>query len=254
RRLAAGSRDRRGRACRVGSDRVVLSSLAERNDVSLRSGDRDEYAGNEYRPDEQALEPHRAHRHPWDVVGDDGWHDDAVGGADDPRLCARGTARADGRKTFRGDRLVCCRLSSHLERVCGARNTRASGVGVDRTDHARAGRGNESVRCWDSCRSRPLSMEPAKTAMPLAMPEPVRLHSAPWRLQTRRSGSAYSGGDSWPLLHRLLWGLDGAAVRRGRDEPALDCGLGDLDPARKSLFLMGTYVTGVGLGPDRRGD
>jgi hypothetical protein len=59
------------------------------------------------------------------VGGNDGQHDDAIGDAHDPNLCARGAPGGATGKAIRRELLVCKRLSSSLDRLCSCCDVRA---------------------------------------------------------------------------------------------------------------------------------
>src|ERR1700676_401922 len=58
--------------------------------------------------------------------------------------------------------------------------------------------------------------------MPAAMPSTIAIHPVPRRIPPRLERLAWAWYSTWCLLCRLLLGVDGAAVRGRRDEPAVD--------------------------------
>src|SRR5262249_62175065 len=75
-------------------------------------------------------------------------------------------------------------------------------------------------------------MDAAQGRLPATMPVAVVIHSAPRRISLRPAGYACAWCPSWRLLHRLLLGLDGIALRWRSDERAVDRRARDLGVGR----------------------
>ena len=67
-----------------------------------------------------------------------------------------------------------------------------------------------------------LPADPVQARLPSQLPHAAQLRDAPLARRCRRRRS--NGDRAWRLVHRLLLGADGAAVRRRRDEHHLDGG------------------------------
>src|SRR6202790_1942184 len=70
--------------------------------------------------------------------------------------------------------------------------------------------------------------------MPAAMPSTIAIHPVPRRIPPRLERLAWAWHPTWCLLCRLLLGVDGAAVRGRRDEPAVDSRPHYIHPLGKS--------------------
>ncbi len=73
-----------------------------------------------------------------------------------------------------------------------------------------------------------------QAGLPCALPRAAFVRAAAWRFQTGYFRRGEAGHAARRLLRRLLLGTDGAAVRRWRDEPALDRGADDLRAGGKN--------------------
>src|SRR6202043_748982 len=81
---------------------------------------------------------------------------------------------------------------------------------------------------------RVLPVDAAKGGMPRPMPLAPSLRAATWRIPIQPDGLVPTWHFAWRLLRQLLLGLDGAALRRRRDERVVDCSDRDSGTAGKS--------------------
>ena len=96
-----------------------------------------------------------------DVGSNDGRHDDAIGNAHDPHLCARRAPGGATGKAVRREFLVCKRLSSSLGRLCSCCDIRAMGAGTGELAYARDGSCKRDHKRHHSYCSRSLSVDAA---------------------------------------------------------------------------------------------
>ena len=68
----------------------------------------------------------------------------------------------------------------------------------------------------------PISVDAAQGRLSAAMPSALVVHSAPRRISSRRARRTRARCSPWQLLHRLLLGADGIALRRRGDERIVD--------------------------------
>src|SRR5262249_34956915 len=132
-----------------------------------------------------------------------------------------------------GELLFGRRLSSHVDRLCPRRNVGAMGAGPGRFAHADDGGRERHVQRHGADRGRCVSMDAAQGRLPATMPVAVVIHSTPRRISLRPAGHACAWCPSWRLLHRLLLGLDGIALRWRSDERAVDRRDRDLGAGRE---------------------
>src|SRR6266436_2071788 len=156
------------------------------------------------------------------VGRDDDRHDDAFGRADAPDLCARRPGGGAAGKAIGGERLFCRRLPSDVDRLCSRRNVGAMGAGTGSVAHTDdGGRERYTRRRGADCRW-PISVDAAQGRLSAAMPSALVVHSAPRRISSRRARRTRARCSPWQLLHRLLLGADGIALRRRGDERIVD--------------------------------
>ena len=145
-------------------------------------------------PADRALERDRVRVRLRHVGGDDGRHDDALGGADDPHLCPRrpaGGERAASRSPRpAGSRPAICWPGSLLRSPQRSRNGRWSARACSTPDD---GRRQQRARRPRADRRRALSMDAAQGRLSAAMPVAAPVHPAARRLPRRCAGLAALG-------------------------------------------------------------
>src|SRR5262249_27214809 len=139
-----------------------------------------------------------------DVGDDDDRNDDAIGGADDPHLCARWQTGRLKRTSLCSQWMVRLRLPDRLVGILARSDFRAMGAGAHRIADSDDGKRQFSAR-WNSLdRRRNLSMDPGQGSVPVLLPNALKLHHAARRVSFGRARRACARSSPRPLLHWLL--------------------------------------------------
>src|SRR6516225_8237084 len=171
------------------------------------------------------------------VGGDDGRHDGALRGTNDPDVRPRGSTGEDCGEAARRDGLVRHRLLPGLDRLFSgsdpcAMDGRAGGVArFPDGKHERRGWRNRAD--WDG----PLPMDTAQGRLSHPMPDTVPVPDAPRRLSRRFAWLPAAGASPRTLLRRVLLGSNGTFVRWRSDERALDRAVGAACPSGENYSV-----------------